>query len=46
MGDGASLKRTDLLVGRGFFWAAVKSGVREGSLGWVSVGNVLVVEEG
>lgn len=43
-GSGASLKRTDLLVGRTFFWAAVKSGAREGSLGWVTVEDgVLVV---
>lgn len=33
------MKRTDLLACRGFFWAAAKSGAREGSLG------DLVVEE-
>jgi hypothetical protein len=31
--DGLSLKRTDLLVGRGFFCAAAKSGARVGLLG-------------
>ena len=42
-GEGASLKRTDLLEGRGFVWAAEKSGARVGLLGRVIV---VVVEEG
>jgi hypothetical protein len=38
-----SLKRTDLLAWRGFFWAAAKSDWRDGLLGLLTVGEAEVV---